>query len=379
MRKQLHSELKELSDQGEGILKVATIGAKDKDNDISLPGFYGRQHANFLPAHDWHHIPLGKGVVYEKNADVLFQFKLNLELQASRDWYSHMKFDLSSPPSLQEISYGFQLFKDSFEYATVDGEQVRYLKARPDGQPGCKIFEVSTVLVGAGVGTGLIDLKEEKDMITPKPLLVPTHQTPTTDHPWDGPLHQRRAKASAEADYYRQLYAWHDGVSDAAQKHGWRFGHHVVAEDGTPGEASVRACVLGIALLNGEKGSSTLSADERQGVYQHLAAHLKDAGIAVPELRPLADEIGVKLDDAVTWVHWEIDSLIARFADLKDTREHKGKPPLTPDRLEQISGLKAKLDALTAVVAEQPAPADAAAAKEVFERFQALQTAINAQ
>lgn len=373
-RKNFLPEIKR-TDEGSALVVIATLGVKDKDGDVLLPGAFGDQVVPVVGAHDWHSYTIGKASIREAGNEAVADVKFN-DTDLGLNWYKSIKFDWNNPPPKQQYSWGFSLKAENVRFAEHEGTGVRFLSASADGAP-ITIHEISPVLVGAGMNTRSVDVKHLKD--SPKSLLVPTHQTPTTDHPWDGPMHQRRAKASAEADYYRQLYAWHDGVSDAAQKHGWRFGHHVVAEDGTPGEASVRACVLGIALLNGEKGSSTLSADERQGVYQHLAAHLKDAGIAVPELRPLADEIGVKLDDAVTWVHWEIDSLIARFADLKDTREHKGKPPLTPDRLEQISGLKAKLDALTAVVAEQPAPADAAAAKEVFERFQALQTAINAQ
>jgi hypothetical protein len=46
----------------------------------------------------------------------------------------------------------------------------------------------------------------------------------------------------------------------------------------------VRACINGIAILNGGRGGADVSQRDRQGVYKHLAAHLRDAGRKPAEL-----------------------------------------------------------------------------------------------
>jgi hypothetical protein len=45
------------------------------------------------------------------------------------------------------------------------------------------------------------------------------------------------------------------------------------------------ACSSGIAILNGGRTGTTIPSADREGVYRHLAAHLKDAGKDAPELK----------------------------------------------------------------------------------------------
>ena len=152
-------EVKELNDKGEGILRFITFHTVDKDGDVTLPGFVGRQSAMLLPGHDWQHIPLGRGESFEDEHAAYFRFKLNMDLQSARDWYSHLRFDQQFGKSLQEISYGFSIHPEGSAAGEKEGQRVRYLKSRPDGQPGARLFELSFVLVGAGVETGVVDVK----------------------------------------------------------------------------------------------------------------------------------------------------------------------------------------------------------------------------
>ncbi|HEY5989262.1 MAG TPA: HK97 family phage prohead protease, partial [Streptosporangiaceae bacterium] len=54
---------------------------------------------------------------------------------------------------------------------------------------------------------------------------------------------------------------------------------------GTVGAANTHACSNRIGVLNGGRGGTDIPSGDRQGVYNHLAKHLKDAGMQPPPLR----------------------------------------------------------------------------------------------
>jgi hypothetical protein len=55
--------------------------------------------------------------------------------------------------------------------------------------------------------------------------------------------------------------------------------HHVCAADGTVGAADVGGCQAAIGVINGARGGLTgVSAADQKKAYNHLAAHVKDAG-----------------------------------------------------------------------------------------------------
>lgn len=156
--KTFRGEVKSL-DEGTVQFVVATLNDIDKDGDVTLPGFFGKQHTVMVPVHDWNHVPIGKGHVYEQGDEAIAEVKLNLDIPAARDWHSALKFDMANPPALQEYSYGYTVLDGGAEYGDFKGRRVRYLKARPDGTPGVDVHEVSPVLLGAGNGTRTLGVK----------------------------------------------------------------------------------------------------------------------------------------------------------------------------------------------------------------------------
>lgn len=114
---------------------------------------------------------------------------------------------------------------------------------------------------------------------------IPVHHTETSDRAWDGPANEARLKTDQDYGYYRRAYAWRDPEGDESNKSTYKFIHHEVDGEGNPGPANVRACITGIAVLNGARGGTTIPDADRQGVYNHLAAHLRDADIEPPELK----------------------------------------------------------------------------------------------
>ena len=120
---------------------------------------------------------------------------------------------------------------------------------------------------------------------------VPVHHTATDDSEWDGPAQEKKLKAPLTAEIGNDAYAWVDPDADATTKSAWKFIHHFVSRSGRPGAASTLACSTGVAVLNGARSGTTIPESDRKGVYEHLVAHLKDAGVEVdhlPELKSLS-------------------------------------------------------------------------------------------
>ena len=123
---------------------------------------------------------------------------------------------------------------------------------------------------------------------------IAVHHTETNDGAWDGPANEAKLKLDQDLAFYKKAYAWRDPDGDETKKSDYKFIHHFVDGDGNPGAASTRGCSAGIAVLNGGRGGTTIPRADRQGVYNHLAAHLKDAEKDVPELKSLEDEIEIR-------------------------------------------------------------------------------------
>jgi HK97 family phage prohead protease len=113
---------------------------------------------------------------------------------------------------------------------------------------------------------------------------IASHSTATSDKAWDGPA----AKANLDNDggeaYFKKAFAWQDPDADPDTKGAYKFIHHEVSSDGSIGAANLTAGSMGIGVLNGGRGGTTIPADDRKGVYNHLARHLKDGGKEPPEL-----------------------------------------------------------------------------------------------
>lgn len=113
------------------------------------------------------------------------------------------------------------------------------------------------------------------------------HDTATSDAEWDGPANESRLPSPLTLNQTREAYAWYDSArveDDMLPKDACSFIHHEIGEDGSIGAANLTACSSGIGILNGARGGTTIPAGDVQGVYDHLAAHLRDAGREPPVL-----------------------------------------------------------------------------------------------
>jgi hypothetical protein len=142
---------------------------------------------------------------------------------------------------------------------------------------------------------------------------LPKHKTATSTDFWDGPKNEAKLKTDQDEGYYRKAYAWRDPDKDPANKTSYKFIHHEVSQDGDPGATNIKGCQAGIAILNGARGGADIPAKDRQGVWNHLAAHLKDADVEPSPLR-------TEHDNKVEWRALTLESLEVRAEEGKPSR-----------------------------------------------------------
>ncbi|MBN1956198.1 MAG: hypothetical protein JW900_14290 [Anaerolineae bacterium] len=264
-------ELKADSDTtGEFTAEFATLGVIDHDDDVTEAGAFRDGQETLVEAwnHNYSELPVGKGTIREVENKAIIEGRFFLDTQSGLEHYRVVK----ALGPLQEWSYTFEITK--WAVGQFDGQEVRFLQ-------GLDVWGVAPVERGAGIDTRTTSIKGAKGAIG-------RHSTATTDAAWDGPANEARARSGEGAAYYARIYAWKDPDGDPSVKSTYKFPHHVVASDGTPGAANVRACQTGIGVLNGGRGGTTIPDGDRRGVWNHLAGHLRDADVEPPELKAIS-------------------------------------------------------------------------------------------
>ena len=179
---------------------------------------------------------------------------------------------------------------------------------------------------------------------------IPRHETATDDGAWDGPANEARLPSGDGAESaLRRAHAWVDAEGDPNAKASYRFIHHEVAEDGTVGAANTTACSTGIGVLNGGRGGTTIPADDRQGVYEHLAGHLRDAGQEPPPLQgqaPFAARV-------VAFAH-EAERIAEAAGHRARSRASAGRPGFSTSTER---ALRASRDAIDTLLSGEPGEA----------------------
>jgi hypothetical protein len=335
--------------EGKVVATLARLGVRDRDGDVLKTGLLsGRQIVAIKPQHKWDHVNLGVAEVYEtagQTLEALMEF--NLAIPSARDWFESIRFS-HEKHHRQEYSFGFQV--SDFEHAThSDGKSARFLNA-------IRMAEVSPVVIGASVGSQTLAIKaqQEGDEAEPTPRLtaaepltsyaITPHRKETDDRVWNAWLNQSRVKATCDRmNYYNALYAVADAPG-AKERRQFRGLHHFVDEFGEPGPASIRACLELIYQLH--KG--VFPEHEREGIYTHLAGHLRDAGIDPPPL-VAPDNYGVPMDMRVQVSTWAVDAAVEDLIGIHDMRSRKGLT-LTEARIQQVKDLYQRLDAFCQIL-----------------------------
>jgi HK97 family phage prohead protease len=138
--------LKADGEPGQVTAVFSTFDVVDSDNDIVLAT--ALTHGQQVPmtwAHRWD-VPVGKGTILVQDKQALFDGGFFLETDAGLEAYKTVK----AMGTLQEWSWGFRVVDAAYEQR--DTQFVRLIKR-------AEVFEVSPVLVGAGVGTYTLGIK----------------------------------------------------------------------------------------------------------------------------------------------------------------------------------------------------------------------------
>lgn len=274
---------------------AAVFGNVDAGGDIIAPGAFAAALPDFLRdgfigwSHDWREL-----VAYPTTAS---EDDHGLRLEAA--FHSTARAQEARVITAERAAAGLRMglsigYRVADEAKTPAGHRLLRSIA--------PLYEVSLVAV---------PMNREANVAAVKTATRP-HSTPTTDDDWDADA--ARARLPSERDALRAAHAWVDDDADPDTKAAWRFIHHAVDGGGTVGAANLRACSTGIAVLNGARGGTTIPDADREGVWRHLARHLRDAEREPPELRSakegrvlsavnrerlaaLADALRITLDD----------------------------------------------------------------------------------
>jgi signal peptide peptidase SppA len=187
------------------------------------------------------------------------------------------------------------------------------------------------------------------------------HSTATSDKPWDGAANKANLRNDGGETYFKTAFAWQDDQADPDLKGSYKFIHHEVNANGDVGAANLTACSQGIGVLNGGRTGTTIPDSDRQGVYNHLAQHLKDGGKEPP---PLALDItetraassGLSFADEAFALHDRAEALVERTRSLAELRDRGRLGASKRERLaactEALRATAAEIDSL--LVATDP-------------------------
>lgn len=191
----------------------------------------------------------------------------------------------------------------SFAYRVAPGGQRRLDNGTNLITRFAGVDEAGPCLVGINDEAGVVGVK----------AAIGVHHTATYDGSWDGPAVEASIPEDATGEQLARVFAWRDGEADPTAKASYSFLHHTW-EDG-PGGANVRACIATVAILNGGRGvdvAATRWGADRQGIYNHVAAHLRDADQEVPELKAEPDPVEAQVDaDEVTVDEGESNAVVS--------------------------------------------------------------------
>ncbi|MGP4092941.1 HK97 family phage prohead protease [Nonomuraea sp. KM90] len=334
----------EIKDEAKGEVKAifSTFNAIDSDRDVTRPGAF--TDGAEVPISAYGHtswsgmLPVGKATIRQTAKQAILEGRFFMDTAAGRDTFTTVK-ELGE---LGQWSYGYDPVE--YSYGEHEGQRVRFLDA-------LKVHEVSPVLVGAGVGTRTLSAKSAlpgAPVKAGRPL--PPHECEVASRSWDGAKTLAGLAEDLRPSELRTVFAWVDPGADQELKSSYRLPHH----HGVGGPANVRACLMGIARLN--DGKSGIPDADRKAVYDHLAAHLRDADIEPPELK---DEPGGSLKYAEEGhaVLAAVSSFVDRTAEVVALRSKKGRG-MAPRSAELLDWIDADLQRLKSLLSTPLGPED---------------------
>jgi len=294
-RKSIKLDLPPDRPEGSVVAVFSRFNVVDADGDVTLPTAFedGAPVRIASWGHKWADLPVGKGRVVVTPEAALLDGQFFLDTTPGRETYLTVK----NLGDLQEWSYGFEVLES--EYGQFNGQQVRFLKR-------LRVFEVSPVLVGAGVGTMTVAIKGAKG----RP--VPSHNTDKApeDERWSRPTLGDFTDSlfedlpERERTRIGQHFAW--AATWPPERYGdLKLPHHRPSQSGV-GPVVWNGVRAAMGVLFGARGGADIPSEDERGVYNHLAAHYRQFDKEPPEFDDLdggrvlyaahlLDEAGIQL------------------------------------------------------------------------------------
>lgn len=159
-RKRLEVELK-ADKEGTFRARFATLNVVDHDKDVTIPGAFEQGAAVRVAqfGHNWGDYVIGDGTLGADEKAAWADAEFYLDTSRGLDTYRSVK--RASAKGLQEFSYGF----DVLEYST-DPEQLKKYPGAERILKKMKVHEISPVMLGAGIDTGIEYIKSAPQVMT---------------------------------------------------------------------------------------------------------------------------------------------------------------------------------------------------------------------
>lgn len=138
--------------EGEFTAEFATLNVIDHDRDVILPGAFHENRETLIEPwnHNYGELPVGKGVIHEKDDKAIVDGKFFLETQAGLDHYHVVK----ALGPLQEWSFTFDIEKNS--QGKFEDQPVQFLEK-------LDVWGVAPVTRGAGIDTRTVSIKNQTE------------------------------------------------------------------------------------------------------------------------------------------------------------------------------------------------------------------------
>jgi hypothetical protein len=137
--------------EGEFTAEFATLNVIDHDNDVTRPGAFREDQPTLIEPwnHNYGELPVGKGVIHEKDNKAIIEGKFFLDTQSGVEHYRVVK----ALGPLQEWSYTFTVEQAS--QGRFEDQDVQFLEK-------LDVWGVAPVTRGAGIDTRTTDIKGAK-------------------------------------------------------------------------------------------------------------------------------------------------------------------------------------------------------------------------
>lgn len=183
-------------------------------------------------------------------------------------------------------SSGKECTAGCMRYCTLTGEEVATEDKTEDGKTTGDKKSVEATLESLidllrqnGVARSVVERSDAAITRTvPRP-----HDTPMAPETqaWDGP----RQVAAATTDDLRVMCAWYDETAPDV-KSSYKLPHH---EADAPHQVVWRGVAAAMGIVFGARGGVDVPDEDRQAIYDHLAAHYRQFDKVPPEFRSLTD------------------------------------------------------------------------------------------